>query len=297
MIKRTITPLESIQDVLNGYPLNETIELTLSPGVYEEKLHLAHNHLKIVGTSPESTKIVFGDYSYKMHQDGLLYNTFRTSTITVLGDDITLQNISIENSAGHGFTIGQAIALSLYGDQSKIINCHLIGNQDTLFLGPLPVDLTKRYDDFLPNTYLHTKPLYHLIKSCVIEGDVDYVFGSGIGLFDDCVFVTKHPGYVFAPSTYESYPYGFIVNQSKFITKASNVYLARPWRTFGKVLLLNSTFQGDIAIDRFDDWDKPNFSFYEMPYVKSELSHPLKAEEIEQLKSFLFKYFNCSIKN
>ena len=297
MITLSITPKDSIQEILNGYDLNETIELKLSAGVYKQKLHLAHNHLKLIGQSPETTKIVYDDYSYKMHQDGLLYNTFRTSTVTVTGDHVKLENLTIENSSGHGFTIGQAVALSLYGDNSLIDNCYLIGCQDTLFLGPLPVDLTIRYDHFLPKSYLHTRTLYHHIKDTYIEGDVDYVFGSGIGLFENCQFVTKHDGYVFAPSTYESFPYGMIVINSKFNSLATNVYIARPWRTFGKVAIINSSFEGIYHPLRYDAWDKPHFSFYEFPYIPSKLSKSLRAEEIEQLNTFIKNHFNYSIKN
>lgn len=297
MIKRYVTPKDDIQSILNAYPLNEMIELHLSEGVYHQKLHLAHTHLKVIGHDSKTTKITYADYSYKMHQDGLLYNTFRTSTVVVTGDDVTLKNLTIENSSGHGLTIGQAVALSLYGDHSRVINCHLKSFQDTLFLGPLPVDLTERYDDFLPSEFLHTKPLFHHITHTTIEGDVDYVFGSGMAYFDKCHFISLDKGYIFAPSTYQSFPYGFIVTHSTFESrKASQVYIARPWRPFGKVILLNNEFIGQFHPNRYHNWDKLDFLFQELPYVDSPLSVPLLKEEIEQLKSFIKENLkNCSI--
>lgn len=299
MIKLYVSPLDDIQLLLSAYPLNETIELHLSEGIYYQKLHLAHTHLTVIGHSTKTTKIVYDDYSYKLHQDGLLYNTFRTSTVVVTGDDVTLKNLTIENTSGHGFTIGQAIALSLYGDNSKIINCHLKGYQDTLFLGPLPIDLTKRYDDFLPLSFRHTKPLFHYIYQTTIEGDVDYVFGSGMAYFSYCRFISLDTGYIFAPSTYQSFPYGFIISDSIFESRqAIEPYIARPWRPFGKIILLNNKFIGQIHPNRYEDWDKSDYSFQELPYVASPLSSPISKEEIEQLKAFIKERIkNCSIKN
>lgn len=296
MIKRYVTPQDDIQAILNDYPLNEMIELHLSEGIYHQKLHLAHPHLKLIGHDSKTTKITYNDYSYKMHQDGLLYNTFRTSTVVVTGDDVTLKNLTIENTSGHGLTIGQAVALSLYGDHSKIIDCHLKSYQDTLFLGPLPIDLTKRYDDFLDKSFLHTKSLFHYIVHTKIEGDIDFVFGSGMAYFDQCQFIALDKGYIFAPSTYQTYPYGFIVNDSIIETHHDEVIIARPWRSFGKVTLLNTTFNGKIHPNRYNTWDKSDFIFKEFPYVASPHSSSLNKEEIEQLKRFIKENLkNCSI--
>ncbi len=294
MIELYVTPSDDMNAILQHYPLNQDITLNLEPGIYHQKLILNHENLTIVGASASSTIIVYNDYSYKMHEDGLLYNTFRTSTVAVIGQHITFKHLTIKNSSGYGLTIGQAVALSVYGDHFKAIDCQFIGHQDTLFIGPLPIDLTERYHDFLPTSFLQTKRIHAFFYSCRIEGDVDFIFGSGIALFQQCEIVAVNEGYIFAPSTYKSFPYGMIAYQSHFqVLKTS--YLARPWRSYGQVHIIKCSFAGDIHPDRYTSWNKHHVVFKEYPYQPSSLSSPTHEDEIEHLTIFINQTFG--IKN
>jgi len=293
MIKRYLNPTDNIQCILDGYPLEAHIELHLAAGNYDQKLLLKHNHLKIIGATDAKSVIRYGDYSYKLHTDGLLYNTFRTSTVMILGNHVHLENLTIENTSGSGLTIGQAIALTLYGNKTTILNCELKGHQDTLFIGPLPLDLTQRYDDFLPLEQRSTDQTFSYIKDTLITGDVDFIFGSGTALFDHCRIISKAKGYITAPSTYQTFTYGFIFIDSTFESQTTDpVFIARPWRSHGKTLLYNSTFIGHFDQNRYDAWDKSEFSFVEHPYVISHLSKPLKEEGIKRLNQYLIQHFN-----
>jgi pectinesterase len=284
MIKLHLTPDDSINESLKKYSIETEITIILSKGIYREKLNLYHHHLTLIGESMEHTIITYGDYSYKMHEDGLLYNTFRTSTVTVYGDDVRLENLTIRNDAGSGFTIGQAIALSLYGNESTVSSCILDGHQDTLFIGPLPDDLVERYEGFLHANQLHTKPLTHHFNHAIIKGDVDYIFGSGTAFFNTCHIIAKGKGYVCAPSTSSKTSYGFVFYKSLIenISKDA-IYLARPWRDHGSTIFIDCIFKGLISDNRYDAWDKPHMRFFETPYIKSPLSKELSEEEKEQL--------------
>lgn len=298
MISLYLKPTDHIQEILNGYPLNEVLEVHLEPGTYFQKLRIKHNHLKLFGSTDSPSIISYDDYSYKMHEDGLLYNTFRTQTVMILGNHVELHDVTIENSARSGFTIGQAVALSLYGDDISLFNCKLLGHQDTLFLGPLPMDLTERYDHFLPLEERHTKHVHHFFKECYIQGDVDFIFGSSTALFDHCMIVALHQGYITAPSTYSSFPYGLIFNECNIISKSNNqdVLLGRPWREHGSSIFYQCRFEGLFNVKRFHEWDKKIYRFSEYPYQSSPFSKELSKEEIEQLKIYVLKHFNCSIK-
>lgn len=70
--------------------------------------------------------------------DGIKRGTFRTYTLFLDAPDITLCNLTVENAAGAGKEVGQAIALYAEGEGIRVENCRLIGSQDTLFTGPLP---------------------------------------------------------------------------------------------------------------------------------------------------------------
>lgn len=284
MIKLHLSPNDSITESLKPYDLNTPITIFLSRGVYIEKLFLNHHHLTIIGESMEDTIISYGDYAYKMHDDGLLYNTFRTSTVTVCGDYVHLENLTIQNTAGSGFTIGQAVALSLYGDQSKVIQCRLLGYQDTLFLGPLPKDLCERYEGFLKPEQLSDKPCVHYLESCEILGDVDFIFGSGTAFFNRCHVISIGKGFIAAPSTECGTRIGFVFYQSVIENKdQSDMILARPWRECGSTHFIDCRFVGHFSMNRYDTWDKENYRFFESPYIPSPFSKELNEEEKGQL--------------
>ena len=288
MITLYLNPQDSIQSILDTYPIDTEIHLFLGEGIYHQKLKIKHEIIHIYGSKTGETKITYRDYAYKMHDDGLLYNTFRTSTVMILSKEAYLYDLTIENASGSGFTIGQGIALTLYGLKNKLENSKLIGHQDTLFLGPLPLDLCERYDHFLPLDERVTHQTFSIFNHCHIEGDVDFIFGSGTALFNECVILAKAKGYIAAPSTYESFPYGFIFYKSKIISLTDeSVYLARPWRTYGATLFYLCQFEGLFDENRYQDWDKPSFRFKEYPYISSKFSSSLSEGEIEQLQNLI----------
>lgn len=290
MISLHLKPEDNIQSILDGYPLDVKIEVFLEAGVYHQKLRLKHDHLMIQGSKTGETKISNADYSYKMHADGLLYNTFRTQTVMILGDHVTLSHLSIENASGRGLTIGQAVALTLYGNHTRLDHITLIGCQDTLFIGPLPKDLCERYDHFLPLEERKSLPSEHLITNSTIYGDVDFIFGSGTAYFSNCHIIATAQSYITAPSTYQDVPYGFVfVDCIIESTTQAPVTLARPWREYGSVHFIDCTFKGLFSEHRYDAWDKTNFRFFESPYQGHHLSNPIQEEEREQLRALIQK--------
>lgn len=291
MIKLHLSPNDSITESLKPYDVDTPVTIYLSKGVYNEKLFLYHHHLTLIGESMIDTIISFHDYAYKMHDDGLLYNTFRTSTVTVCGHHVHLENLTIENSAGSGYTIGQAVALSLYGDQSRVIHCRLIGHQDTLFLGPLPKDLCERYEGFLEPEQLIDEPRTHYLESCHIYGDVDFIFGSGTSFFNHCYITSTGKGFIAAPSTDCMTRIGFVFYQSVIEHRdQSDMILARPWRECGSTYFIDCTFLGHFSNKRYDTWDKTNYRFFESPYISSPYSRELIEEEKGQIIDMINDY-------
>ncbi|MCU0105032.1 pectinesterase family protein [Acholeplasma vituli] len=275
MIKLKLSPKDNIQAVLDGYPLDTHLDVTLSPGLYNQKLTLKHDYLKLTGTSHD-TVISFDDHALKFHADGLLMNTFRTQTVLILGDHITLSNLTIENTSGTGPKIGQAIALSSYGDDTTIQNCVLKSTQDTLFFGPLPSDLISRYDHILSVEERINRPLRQFVFDSTIIGNVDFIFGSSDAFIDHCTIISNGNGYISAPSTHPKSSFGLVFNQCRFESLGQyTIVLSRPWRSGGKVAFIDVDFTAPIAEERYLDWDKPVFENYELPYVPHHLSKPL----------------------
>lgn len=278
---------QSINDVLNDNG-NDNICLILQGGIYKQKVKITGTNIVLKAKDGEKVLICWADFNYKLHADGLLYNTFRTATLTITGTNVTLKNISVENTSGKGNLIGQALALALYGDKNLFVNCRFKSHQDTVFIGPLPKELTVRYAHILPVDECQTTSGKHKFFRCIIEGDVDYIFGSGNALFEKCKIISTAKGYIAAPSHYDEKQLGFIFDRCKIINLTKDeVYLARPWRDYGKVIFLNCKFSGIFAKNRYDDWDKKHFYFYEQPCIKNGLSKPLDKSEIIEVKNII----------
>ncbi len=285
MINLHLNSSNSIMEELAKYQNNEIIHVYLANGVYYQKLRIYNDNITFTGESKTDTIISFDDYATKIHSDGKEYNTFRTPTMTILGNNVVLENMTIRNTAGYGKEISQAVALSLYGDLITLRDCNLEGYQDTLFCGPLPEDLTIRYQGFLPDEELNTKLTHQRFLHCTIKGSVDFIFGSASALFEDCDIYALLPGYIAAPSTYENAEIGLVFYKSKIISITSEVYLARPWREHGCSIFCDCIFEGEFAKERYHDWNKHKYRFYETPYVETPMSQDLPKERMKLLKN------------
>ncbi len=287
-----------INDAIKMADENGTI-IKIKKGIYNEKVIINKPNILLKGE--EDVVITFNDYSRKIHSDGRDYNTFRTPSVTILGDNCKMENITIINNCKSS-TCGQAVALAIYGNNFKAKNCTLISEQDTLFLGPLPDDLKERYFDFLSRNELFIEgSLYSKFESCTIEGNIDFIFGSGSSLFANCNLISNGSGYVIAPahSMYQNDGFNFIdCNFIKKDGKINNVYIARPWRAFGKINILNCKFESHILEIGYTFWNNPHpeiyHRFYEYPLLanRNELIHTYNNEDFKSLIDELNLKFN-----
>lgn len=252
---KSINSIQKAIELLNG----DEATIYLDPGIYHEKIKINKSNLNIIGTNPNDTIIINNDFAKKIHDDGQEFNTFRTYTLMLLGSNINIKNIQVINSSGPGKIVGQAVALSVTGDNITISNSIFKAHQDTLFLGPLPKDLIIRYQNFLPKDELiYPENNRILLENCLIEGDVDFIFGGANAIFKNCQIVSlTTSGYVCAPCTDQSQEYGFTFFNCNFSSQATtpNTYLARPWRDYGKCVFINCTYGPHIYQEGFDKWN------------------------------------------
>jgi pectinesterase len=199
-------------------------------------------------------------FAKEMHEDGRAYGTFRTYTLLVDGDNVTFKSCVFENTAGKGKDVGQALALYLDGDNITLENCILRGHQDTLFLAPLPEKEIIPGGFLGPKQFTERKNRTFFFKNCRIEGGVDFIFGGATAYFDNCDFVSVEEGFVFAPSTPKDVEIGFVARNCRFIAGEGvgngTCYIARPWRDYAAVELIDCYIGAHIHPDGFDDWGK-----------------------------------------
>ena len=205
-------------------------------GTYKEKVIVPSwlDNIEILGEDAESTIITYDDHAnIRMQGTEQGMGTFRTYTIKIEGDNITLKNITIENNAPRK---GQAVALHTEGDRLTFINCRFLGNQDTVYTGKAGTRL------------------YFL--NCYIEGTTDFIFGPSTAWFEGCTIKSKTNSYVTAASTPKEIKYGYVFNHCRLITgeEANHVYLGRPWRPYAYTLFMNCELGGHIVPAGWHNW-------------------------------------------
>ena len=309
MKKIIVSPGDDLQNILDNCPDNTTIYV--KNGVYNKKITVRGNGLKIIGEGRETTRITWDDWAKKPHPDGGEYNTFRTFTVCVTGENVVMENLTIENANTRPERVGQCVALSVNARSFTAVNVDLRSTQDTLFTAPFPDDLVVRYsgltddvayyDGFIPREQLYMQGgSLQVYKNCRIYGTVDFIFGSAEAYFLGCELVSLHDergtGFVAAPSHPLANETGYVFFDCAFKSggaEESSVYLARPWRDFGKCEFVSCTLESHIKGELFDKWndtyrDKTaRFSYADLSgkrIAPVKWSSEISEERIEYLK-------------
>lgn len=263
------------------------VTLYIGDGIYREQLLIDAPKVTMIGES-EHTIIVYGLGAFEILEDGEKRGTFRTASVRINAPDFTAKNITFQNDAGFGHTVGQALALYVDADRCYFENCRLIGSQDTLFTAPLPFKEAKPGGFKGPGEFKPRVMSRQFYRNCFIQGDVDFIFGSATAWFEECELYSKMPGdrkppespeeetiygYVTAASTYEEVPYGYVFNKCKLTSDCpkATIYLGRPWREFAKTVFLNCELGEHIHPIGWMDWNKPHDHFFYAEYQSTGL--------------------------
>ena len=252
---------KSLKDILVRIPKDnkEEVLIDLAGEEIEEQIVIDKPYVRIANGT-----IRYGLKAYEILEDGFKRGTFRTYSVFVDADHVSFENMKVYNDAG--YHDGQAIALMIDGDDFYAKDCMISSYQDTLFLAPLP-DKEYEYRGFdgplKERERMHREAIF---EHCLIEGSIDFIFGGGMGYLHDCEIRSRNiqkpiNGFVCAPNTPQNEDYGFIFDECRFTCEEGmkdSVYLARPWRNYGKCLIVNSVLGDHIRKEGFHDWDKPD---------------------------------------
>ncbi|MBX2963517.1 MAG: right-handed parallel beta-helix repeat-containing protein [Cyclobacteriaceae bacterium] len=248
----------TIQEAINacrdlGYA---RVTIHIKKGIYKEKLIIPSwkTNITLLGEDREHTIISYDDYSGKENPkagaegEKPKLSTFTSYTMLVQGNDITIENLTIQNTAGR---VGQAVALHIEGDRVVVKNCNITGNQDTLLVTR---DGSRQY-----------------FKDCYIEGTTDFIFGEATALFVNCTIKSLSNSFITAASTREHTAFGLVFQHCKLLAggEATNVYLGRPWRPFARTVFMQCELGSHIRVEGWDPWkgdamfpDKDKTAFY-----------------------------------
>ena len=162
---------EAIKSIPDG---NETI--FIKKGIYKERVEITVDNITLIGENNKETVITEGFYALMPMPDGSRRGTFRSYTFLVHADNFSAYNITFENSSGFGKDVGQAIAVYAEGDHIIFKNCRMLGHQDTLFTGPLPLKEKQPGGFTGPTQFCERIPGHQLYEDCYICGEIDFIF-------------------------------------------------------------------------------------------------------------------------
>ena len=254
----------SIQQAVDSIPAGTPETIYIKKGIYKERVEVRKNNISFVGESTDDTIITESYYARMIMPDGSKRGTFRSYTFFVYADNFTASNLTFENAAGFGDEFGQAIAVYAEGDNINFRNCKILGHQDTLFTGPLPMK-EKQPGGFTGPTIDGIRRVVHqLYEDCYIAGEIDFIFGSATAYFKNCTLFALNRNqeinaFYTAPSTYEGQAFGYVFESCTFTGNCppKSVALSRPWRIHAKTVLLNCSYSDQIIDEGFTDWNKP----------------------------------------
>lgn len=204
-------------------------QIRIKPGTYREKLTITKPFVTFCGETGKeaSTILTYNDGASTLKADGTAIGTSGSASITIKTNDISMENVTIENSFGVG---SQAVALLAQGQRLQFRNCRLLGNQDTL--------------------YTHSGTQYY--RNCHIQGTVDFIFGAATAVFDNNTIHSVGSGTALtAPSTEQTVPYGLVFLGGKVTAISSvskgSVALGRNWRPYGAAAYIRTELGQHIS--------------------------------------------------
>jgi len=235
----------TVQAAINAAPTGLTAPyyIFIKNGKYKEKISIPSNKpfIYLIGESVANTILYYTDGASTSNGTGGTLGTAGSASIIINATDFTAQNITFENTFGDG---SQAVAVEINADRAAFKNCRFMANQDTLY--------TK--GSGAPRCYF---------KNCYIDGNIDFIFGNSIALFDSCTVyaktrTTNGSSYMTAASTPPGQAYGYVFNNCTFPanTGGTQYYLGRPWQNStgssplanNKVVYLNAIFGAGLIL-------------------------------------------------
>lgn len=240
-----------------AYTDNVTKIIKVEAGVYEEKVWIYANNVTLIGMGEHIDDTVLTWSAVEDTTDpatGAKYG-LNCATLQVDGKDFKAYNINIRNDFDFTneylkYGSPQGLALTINGDGAVVYNCHLYGNQDTLYL--------KNGRSYFYKTQ--------------IDGNIDFIFGQATGLayFDDCTIVaicgkkagSDQNGYVTAmkADTADKPDYGYIFNNCHFTSDDINgevadgsMSLGRTWGAKATVSYINCDFTAVYSTKGYGD--------------------------------------------
>ncbi|CAI9098421.1 OLC1v1035065C1 [Oldenlandia corymbosa var. corymbosa] len=240
----------SINDAISSVPDHSPNRfiIYIKKGVYKEYVEISKKkwNIMLIGDGIDTT-IISGNRSFI---DG--WTTYRSATFGVKGLGFIARDITFENTAGP--QKHQAVAFRSDSDLSVLFRCAIRGYQDTL--------------------YAHS--MRQFFRDCVITGTVDFIFGDGTVVFQNCTLLARK-GLSNQKNTITAQgrkvagePTGFSIQFSTISAEPDAVnstenYLGRPWKLYSRTVIMQSYISNAIKPQGWLEWNG-NFALDSLYY-------------------------------
>lgn len=223
-----------VKQALATIPANNTEPyiIYIKEGTYNEKLSIeqGRDNVILIGDGAEKTILSHDGYQGSGEE---VY-----STLYIRGKHVTIMDLTIRNTHQNATGSGdQAQAIHVhYGDYISFFDCNILGYQDT-FWG-------------------RSSESRVYVKDCFVEGNVDFIYGGSVMLFDSCqINVNRDKAAITAPSTPSGNPYGIVFTGCKVTndTKGfdgkgiATIYLGRAWHYASKSVWLRCQMPATLS--------------------------------------------------
>jgi len=234
----------SVQEALDSVKVEPTayapLTIVINEGVYEEEINVKLPYVTFKapdGKRAENVVITYDKANGHVDDPTKAKGTQQSATVTLEKTAVgfSAERITFQNSYNIGKEHAhrpqsQAVALVSMTDKVFFDSCRFIGRQDTLYLKGASKG---------KNIFGEANNARSYLRNCYIEGTVDFIFGDGTALFDNChlhMTYRENGGHYTAANTTLS-NIGYVFNKCTLTADSqygnepnSVVDLGRPWQ-------------------------------------------------------------------
>ncbi|XP_044335522.1 probable pectinesterase 66 [Triticum aestivum] len=280
----------TVQSAVDAVPYSNSqwVRIYVKQGSYREKVTIPSQKgfILLQGDGSFNTDINFDGHGYGTDAPGIaaitgrhrrnltdISPTYTSATFTVHADNFVARNIAFKVTtyvqspkylpvthtyATHASTHGRkfsnarmlchatqntfsgghpAVAVLIDGDKGAFYDCAFHGLQDTLC-------------DLMGRNYF---------RRCLVEGGVDFIFGYGQSIYEDCTLMSnmpawsQHPGWVTAHGRAGGRN-AALVFKGGMITGSGRQYLGRAWNEQATVVFYQVNMAGIVVPQGWDKW-------------------------------------------
>ena len=223
--------------------------IRIRAGVYREKIVIDKPKIQLRGMGKDPREVVLS-WDLNAKAAG---GTFKSASTTVNGDDFYAENLTFENTYSRTRPLGegsQAVALRVTADRAVFRRVRFLGHQDTLYATTA----------HCMNEPAECRPARQYFADCYVEGNVDYIFGDALAYFENCEIHSLAHSMVAITAQSKvraEEKSGYVFNRCRLTAQAgaNRVYLGRPWRSYAKVIFLNTHMGAEIVPAGWLEWE------------------------------------------